>query len=189
MRNKYGERNNDLNRKSFQDKKQYKSYKKSKSDLDIAEKDFKTISIKYNTVYEYIEQYRKIDPKGFDEVNNLVYWDENITELVPFNVSIVLDDKQNLIEWGGAKSSLIENKKTGTFSGRITISSDLGTDEDGRLAHEFGHNVTNSLNPKYWITHTDSSLNCQENSNHDQAKLAIIWQNEWIKILNSYRNK
>ena len=187
MKSKYGNDFENRSKGSFSSKSEYKTYKKSLKTYNTSKKLYEGVKKHYDLVNKYIENYKKIDPEGFETINNLTYKDGE--ETIKYDVIIKIDNF--LYEWGGARTSIIkktlENGKT-IYAGLISLSPTL-TEGSDRLAHEFGHNVNNASDPIYWIEHTNNDLNCQENPADPQAKDAIKWQEEWKKKYERNKNR
>ena len=177
MESSYGENFKDKSKKDFISKQEYKEFKKT---YKIDKKQFESTKEKYDIVNMYIENYKKIDPDGFNIVNTL----KDAVTGANYDVVLRVDYSSSLVDWGGAKTEQRKNGK-GVYYSITTVSRNFNATDD-HLAHEFGHSVTIAKKPSYWLVNTNSRLNCQENPNEEQTRTAIEWQNRWNNKCKQY---
>ncbi|MCQ2082448.1 MAG: hypothetical protein MJZ11_12390 [Lachnospiraceae bacterium] len=173
---------------TFENHSDLKKYKKMMKKLKKLDETIKKEESNAKVVAYYIDQFNKKEHEKFEMLNNLSYKNES-GEIKAYHIYVyIADGNVNLSENGGAYSTMCR-KKNGEFFGIVRVPSGLGKDISGIIPHEFGHHVTYASNPFYWVIHNNPNLNCQENRKHDQAKLSIIWQEEWIDKIKEENSK
>jgi RHS repeat-associated protein len=144
-----------LERKDFKTKEQYKEYLKDKKGLSKALDNFNIAAEAFQNTYNKIEEYKKVDEKGFNEMNTLTYKTKNGTEKL--DIYIHSGELPNGLHGGLTLWKF--NQKTGVISSdevsesnAIYTTLEIKSKDLDNLAHEFGHILGLVANPSYYTT-------------------------------------
>ena len=189
-----------MKRGDFGSRKEFKSYKSAKEGLANAESQYKSAENDFQQAQATIDEFKSVDPKGFDQVDNLKngVTGSNIDVVVKFGA---VDSNS-----GGAETSpsvwpsSYSNQELGG-DGNINITFN-GTSKFGRgatIAHEFGHavgiasepyNTFNSLRAAYNAALLfGKPASCQDPSNRNDTHVqtAMDWQERFIMLLKTMK--
>ncbi len=182
--------NTGMSKRDFASKKEFKAYKSAKNDLASAESSYKSAENKFQQVQTTIDEFKAVDPKGFETVNNL----KNGETGTVIDVVVKTGSLENGAVGGQTKPSVwpesFTNQELGG-DGNINIILD-GSPVAPRaqvLAHEFGHAVGIAAKPfdsyhSALVARTWGRLNCQLSCNRNEtfAQTAMDWQERFILL-------
>ena len=179
-----------LKNKDFSNKDEFKQYKSDRSELKQAEKSLKRAESNFQNTENAINYFKAVDPKGFEQMDNLTYknkaGEENTLDII-----VTTGDASN---YGGAMNSFAVISTTGNIRNNeinVTISRGYSMGSD-KLAHEFGHGFAIARDP---ITYKEASKNashsCQDPKyrNHHITVDAMDWQDRYNSLFKLYKKE
>jgi hypothetical protein len=188
----------DMKRKDFASKKEFREYKSAKQGLASAESNYKSAESNFQKVKATIDEFKSVDPDGFAQVDNLK------NAITGSNIDVVVNYGAVDPNSGGAETSpsvwpsSYQNQELGG-DGNINIVFD-GSSKFGRgatIAHEFGHAIGIAKEPFGTISSYRTAIrsaiyfhkpsdaaSCQNPNNRNDtfAKTAMDWQEKFILL-------
>ncbi len=192
--NKYSSQN--MKRKDFATKKEFKEYKSAREGLQNAEAKYQTAENNYKKTQESIDAFASVDPEGFKKINTL---ENGVTgKSIDVIVKYGYVDPSNGGAVTGIKSLLSDGNIGGDGNITTTFDGSSKLSIGAVLAHEFGHGIAIAENPRSYFASIKTRLwdaqisgnkdplllNCQTpaNRNEEFAKTAMDWQERFLEL-------
>ena len=169
----------DMKRKDFSSKKEFKAYKSAKEGLANSESNYKSAEAKFQKTQEAIDAFSSVDPEGFKQVDNLTNAETGKS------IDVVLKYGNPSPKSGGGETTADINKYSGEINGNIetTVGYSARFNIGETVAHEFGHAVGIAADPigtrqAFYSNRNNPNRSCQNPENRDSvmSKIAMDWQ-------------
>ncbi|MDR2954995.1 MAG: hypothetical protein LBV43_07935 [Prevotella sp.] len=162
-----------------------KEFKAANNLFKKADKQLGSVQKDYDKTQAHIDEFKKVDPEKFNELDNLTYKDKSgATHTLDVLVKV---DKLNEGVRNG-QTVFDFNPRTGSLEGNVlhvTIGNGVPIDI-GAMSHEGGHSSAIAENPAIQAAaflKTGAGHDCQDpkNRNHILSKRAMDWQSRYTQ--------